>query len=232
MKMGIMAVCIIGALSISAGYKFKDDDYIRDRVVKIHTKNGSCSGVIIEVPSKKEYILTAAHCIAVLESGSALVTNEAGETKASSMIIEDPKSDLMIMSNPFDITDGIELAESVIVHQKVKTLTHGAGKPTYRTNGEALVEELVTIPIGYAYTPQQKKDCIRMPKNKVFELIFMKMCAMSTMNLATTASIVPGSSGGPMLNMSGELIGIVSASDGYFSYMVRLSDIKEFIKSL
>jgi len=54
---------------------------------------------------------------------------------------------------------------------------------------------------------------------------------MSTKQLVSTARIIPGSSGGPLLNSANELVGIASATDGEISSFVALSDIQHFLKS-
>jgi S1-C subfamily serine protease len=55
------------------------------------------------------------------------------------------------------------------------------------------------------------------------------MCFLKVVEVATTAKVVPGSSGGMVVDDVGDLIGVVSASNGDFGFLVRLQDIKNFL---
>lgn len=77
-------------------------------------------------------------------------------------------------------------------------------------------------------TEQEKREC-SLPKNEIVESIFGTFCAVRGLETATTAEIVPGSSGGAIVNASGDIIGIASMTDGHFGYIVRLLDIQIFI---
>ncbi len=59
----------------------------------------------------------------------------------------------------------------------------------------------------------------------------VKVCAITTTNFTTQMYTIPGSSGGMVVNDAGELVGVVSAGGGGFSYLVRLLDIQSFLAS-
>jgi V8-like Glu-specific endopeptidase len=55
------------------------------------------------------------------------------------------------------------------------------------------------------------------------------MCVVDTMEMASNADIVPGSSGGVVLDDDDQVVGVVSAGDGHFGYFVSTSDIRSFL---
>lgn len=97
-------------------------------------------------------------------------------------------------------TRSIDIASVRYKYERIHTLTHGKGLPTHRSDGEIITT--ITIPISFQ------------------ELVLD----------VSTAVIRPGSSGGPVLNEAGELLGIVSARDeDNFSYSVPLEHIQAFM---
>lgn len=209
------------------------DSYVRDRIVKLWGDVGQCTGVIIEAPSHINYILTAAHCKEISSTKTVNVENEVGIKMNSYIILEDPNSDLLLMSNPYPI-NGIDIAKGYGLYDKVHTITHGGGKPSYRTDGELLDHEQVQVFLSVIHDKSDEDKCVSMPKQRIasMDLFFISIpaCIRSTFDSVSTAQVIPGSSGGALLNWKGELLGIVSATDGKFGFFVTLEDIKKFLK--
>lgn len=209
------------------------DTYIRDRVVKLQSKLGSCSGIQVKAPSGHSYILTAAHCRLLVDAtdNSIEVVDEYGIVRKESFIEEDAKSDLMLITNSRN--GDIEVAKSVSAHQHLHSLTHGAGFPTYRTDGELLSVRPVQIGMFEIVSKQDEDKCMSMPKYAIItDMMFGEsICILSVNQLFTTVPVVPGSSGGAILDESGSLTGIVSATDGRFSTIVTLDDIHAFLSA-
>ena len=86
----------------------------------------------------------------------------------------------------------------------------------------------VRIAIKQISTLDDLMTCI-MPKYKIFPDFIGLICGMDTMESSTTATIIPGSSGGMVVNKNGELVGVASATNGFFGYVVRLKDIQKFL---
>lgn len=203
---------------------------IRSSVVIIRgEKGGSCSGEQVMAPSGESYILTAAHCLPLADSeGNLNVTTEDGRTLKRRVIAEDPASDLALAEGVPGIRP-LEIGDSLERFQRVRTFTHGRGYPTYKTEGEVIGNEMVYIVIGSAESVEDEIKCVSKPKFRAMQSFFGKVCVMVIEETAVTAGVVPGSSGGPVVNDNGELVGVVSASDGNFGYLVKLKDIKAFI---
>lgn len=229
----IALICLIAAYSAISGLQHyrASDSYLRDRVVKLQSEQGSCSGIQVEAPSGKAYILTAAHCrILVDKEGHTTAINEQGEKRQVDFIAEDENSDLMLLTSGDD--KAVSVGNNIHKHEKVHTITHGRGHDAYRTDGEAIEEALTLIGVSVITDMEEFVACIKQPKYTVVPTLEGMVCAIYTPQNYTTAHVVPGSSGGPLFNSDGELIGIVSATSGDgFSTFVRLSDIKSFLKT-
>jgi S1-C subfamily serine protease len=228
-------IVIIAALLVAIVYVHNstmkaDDSYIRQRVVKLMSPEGSCSGIVIEAPkSHKSYTLSAGHCMILVKSGKVTAQLEDGTKTTLDFIAEDAASDLMLLSAPAD-SQGIEIADRLSIHQAVHTLTHGGGAPTYRTDGEAMGISEAKVPMFDIITDADKVKCSAQIKLQVAQEMGMEYCIMDLDMMVTSAAIIPGSSGGAVVNDSGRLVGIVSAYNGKFSMIVLLSDIERFLK--
>lgn len=235
LKESIIKISLITSLTVAGCSTIKfhiqaSDGYVRDRVVKLTNENkGSCSGIKVKADSGKVVILTAAHCIVILDKNKKMIAiDEDGKKETVSFIAEDPFSDLMLLST--EDTRYIDIsADDTEVHQKVHTLTHGAGHETYRTDGELMEIELTQIGLFEIQTKDDMIRCVSMPKNVPYPTIFGPVCVLETEQRWSSALVVPGSSGGALLDEAGHLVGITSAGDAHFGLFVLLTDIKAFL---
>lgn len=229
----VAAAFLAGVVIVNSIYQSeltKTDKYIRNRVLMLKGNNGQCTGVEIKAPSGKIYTLTAGHCSALIVKGKIWATNEKGEEKQVDFISIDPIHDLMLLS-AYD-NKSIEVAKHVHQHERIHTLTHGHGYPTYRTDGELLNISLVEVGM-HINSEEDIKECTGAINRKlVFDITsFSYICLISLEEQNTTAAILPGSSGGPALNSDGELVGIASCSSegSFISGFVPLKYIHQFL---
>lgn len=223
-----VAACILAFMLIHRGMVIKaSDSYVRQRVFQLRGEKGACTGVQVKAPSGMVYMLTAGHCMAILGADhSAMSTDEDGTQKRVFMMDIDEDMDLMLMSPA--TTASIDIARNVHYHESIHTLTHGLTMPTYRTDGEVLQEQDVDVAYKSITTLEQLMACER-PALTGEGVV----CVKTLSEQMTSAQVYPGSSGGPVLDASGDLVGIVSigSTNTIFSGMVPLHLIHDFIRA-
>lgn len=207
------------------------DSYVRDRVVWLTGNEMSCSGVQVKAPSGKVYTLTAAHCKSLAGKQRIVAETEDGHRFSLDIVKIDVQHDLMTLTSSNQ--KSVDVAEKIEKHLKVHTITHGERYPSYRTDGELLIEEIFNVLGEPIWTDEDFSHC---PVTKYSMPVLTERgmyCGMTLNLMVTTAWVRPGSSGGPAFDEKGGLIGIVSCSHGdMFSGLVPLSDIKKFLRDL
>lgn len=226
----IAAVLVLSLVSnaMMASGESSDEDSKIKAVKLIGPKGGSCSGEQVRAPSGIDYILTAAHCKVLAKDNNIIVITEDGHRLQRRIIEEDINSDLLLLEGLPNL-EGLKIAKTYHRGQHVRTFTHGRGLDTYKTEGNLIQMSTIDIIIGIM---SDELDCT-MPKFRqvAVDTFFgrVDVCALHVEEVVTTAGIVPGSSGGMIVNDRGELVGVASASDGVFGYLVKLTDIQKFI---
>ncbi len=219
---GMVIACTIALVTDS------QENLIRSRVVKLKGAHGMCSGEQIRTDSGQDYILTAAHCRHFEENGSITVINESGQSIQRRVIAEDINSDLLLLEGLPNMK-GLAIAKNSYNRQRVRTFTHGRNLPTYETQGVLIGDTLVKVPVKIISTEEEAAACVAMPKYKIEENIFARFCVLAVQEMGTTALIVPGSSGGVVVDSSGDVVGVASASGDNFGWLVTLGDIQRFL---
>lgn len=213
---------------------FRSEDSInREKAVMLIGSRGACSGEQVEAASGQSYILTAAHCRVVSDDGISIETiTEDGRHIMRRIVAEDPYSDLMLLEGVPNL-GALKIGTEIHKNDHVKTYTHGKRHATYKTEGDIMETEEVSIGIGIVGENGLICD---MPKFQKITAMTpwgepAVVCVMTVKETFTTAMVVPGSSGGMVLNDHNELIGVVSAGDGNFGLLVRLQDIRKFLSN-
>lgn len=227
--MRLLLPLIATILATGCVHNPRNDKQLREYVYNIHAETGMCTGVQVRAPSGKVYLLTASHCRSLLENGSVLAQDESGKDYEVSLVKEDPASDLLLLTSPSE--KGVSIASSIAAHERLHSMTHGGNWPSHRGDGEYLGQEEVLIVDHQIESPLDLPECSTSKfsiEKAVSTGIFY--CCLKVYSTVTTVPIQEGSSGGPLLNDSNQLVGIASATSRYFSDWVLLEDIKTFLK--
>lgn len=209
-------------------YKRSTDSFIRDQVLKLYDDKAACTGVQVIAPSGKFYVLTAGHCSGLVHNNKVLAEDEEGRKLELNFIEEDPTSDLMLLSSP--IQSGVQIASNAGKHDSVHSITHGKGMPSYRTDGELLATDDITFGLFPIMSRSDFLKC-RAPKYKIKFDGLQPICVVESFQTVSNTQIIPGSSGGPLLNSWGSLVGIASTKGDFFCTFASLADIKSFLQN-
>lgn len=225
-KVSVVAALLMVVYGLSLS---PSDESIMSKSVMLTNDRGECSGEQVVAASGKTYILSAGHCDSLMDPfGNIMVTTQDGRKMERHVIAEDPDSDLLLIEGVPNLS-GLYISSSLSELEHVRTFTHGRGMPTYKTEGAMIGKQKVVVPLFTIDSPESDRRCSESSKYAPIETPMGKVCLLSVEELASTAGIVPGSSGGMVVNDRGELIGVASAGDGFFSYFVSLKDIKAFL---
>lgn len=189
-------------LNVTDYYVSTSDSYAKSKTVGLFGSKGQCSGEQITSPHGKTYILSAGHCRNIEIDGYITVRTETGVVWRQKIVAEDKNSDLLLLEGIPNMS-GLTIAANCPIGGHIRTFTHGGGFPTYKTDGLILGK----IPVSG----------IKNGKGKYWA--------------ATNALIIPGSSGGMIVNDYGELVAVADATDFMLGYLVPLSDIKAFLEA-
>lgn len=225
----------VGLFSLGA---FLTQDYrverkVRAEAVQLFGNGHSCSGVHVHT-KRASYILTAGHCkvLATPDGYINAVNDEMGAGIPRKILAEDPLSDLLLLE-PLPSHKGIDVATRAYQHEKLISFTHGSGYPTHRTEGEYIGKVHINVALNQITNDEEEQAC-SMPKHKKIDMDFLffhfRLCVLDVDTYASTLAAAPGSSGGPVVNKSGKLIGLVSAGNEKYSYLVQLEDVQRFLQ--
>jgi putative serine protease PepD len=174
---------------------------------------GACSAVIVG----KETVLTARHCVVAGDEGDGMPI----------FLATDPRNDLTVTDY-----DGKTLPAHIVYvsenHDHAMLSVPGLKGPAAELSCKAAqVGEKVYIvgqPLGalrWAVSPGTVASTYPLAKAVQEEVSGLGWQQLVTL----TAAVAPGSSGGPVFDANGRLIGLVVASLGQFSGMQPITDI-------
>lgn len=187
------------------------------------------SGFQIALAGKK-YIVTNGHvCDSIKNQGA--VISQGIKTWKRRIIGQSMETDLCFV-------EGIEELPSLTLgtdrgrFERILVVGHPFLQPATPQVGRILAEKIIKI-----RTHKEEREC-RGPNYK-WEEVFSyfgsyDVCTRSIRSIMTTSPVFPGSSGSPVVNFWGQVVGVIFAGDfsGRTSYYVPVSDLEDFLDTV
>lgn len=227
---------LLGSIKFALNSRPHSEQYIKERAVKINSPNGSCSGTQIKAPTGQNYILTAAHCRVLVDKDGYFNIIKSDHTELKRRFIQESFDTDLLLIEGIPNLEGLDVSDKAILHSRIRTFTSGKGFETYMTEGEVIGYLKIDIIDHIIEAGENTKETCGYKKNRIENILIWGIfpanaCILSFDTMATTAFIVPGSSGGTIVDRNGSLVGVVSAGDtSGFGYFIPNASILEFIK--
>lgn len=136
------------------------------------------------------------------------------------------QTDLCLILIPHEFQDVVEPLK-MVTHVPLRSDVYALGYPL--DNPLALTQGMVLGP-RRVLIAGHPRNC---PTEPIFTF-FGLVCVKEQVVVVTTATIHPGNSGSPALNIDGDVVGVFNSasSETHFGNMIPLSDLQEFIKDI
>lgn len=200
---------------------------LRQTAVMVNGSSCSGSGSVIQGKSGKLYILTNSHvCNCAKYFGSIFVTYEGGETLRAKVIKQSWVADLCAAQID-ENKPSLQLAPQLLPLTEVTTRGYPMGR---LSESRGLVKGDTSwvweVEIGeLGVCPITSKKIYGMNGN-------LAGCSMPFRTTLTNLYSRPGSSGSPVVNNNGELVGVVASWHPDSEWLVPFNELRDFLKGL
>lgn len=191
---------------------------------------GSATGFEVQAPSGKIYTLTNAHVCGLAKDGLIMAEEKQNSKRFIPLRVLEvyDENDLCLVEGLTGYS-GLQLADSIEVGQTGIAIGYPLGEELNISSGRIKG-------FGNVQLLDQDPICDGPHKRKInVETLFglMDLCEITRYAAATDLLIYPGNSGSPLVNIYGNVIGVIFASNNRTAWgsAVPLKDVQEFLKA-
>lgn len=230
MKYLPIALLFISSLATAMGASDSERHFGKLRKTAVHLMNGSAG--IVKGKSGRPYLLTNFHvCIDANVDGVVVGSFNDGKTVMGPVVEEDAVKDLCLVSLKDYTGEALETAEYLTYKETLYTRGWPQG-----ILGEYEGKAYTAVAFDWVYTIDQVGVCPKGTTPVPGHTGRLSGCQVRSTNTITTIYAAPGSSGSPVVNSNGELVGVIESHLHFGSInkgqagMVPLYLVKEFLK--
>lgn len=223
-NLAIALLVLVALISTTHYYSNRTETLNERSIVKVLNAEGTGGGTgWVARSGNKKVIVTNDHVCAVQSDGYVRIESETGPS-IKKVLKRNFSRDLCLV-------EGIDAPALTIADHgpsrfdRVKVLGHPGLRPTAPASGSYTGPGIVQI----GFHPKEDGKC---PEgSNTVESMFGTFCVLSMELGYTTVPIMPGNSGSPITNSSGEVIGVINSADsnGNQGMFVPLNYLKEML---
>lgn len=194
---------------------------------------GSGTGFEVQGKSGKVYTITNAHVCELAKDGMVMVELESNSERFIPRRVLEvyEKNDLCLVEG-IEGYKGLKLASDYSLGEPVWAIGYPMGESMNISNGRIKSRSIVEL-IAENVLP---KDCDKPGlQMRSFQSLFgrLEMCTIQRRALMTNVDTYPGNSGSPLVNIYGNVVGVIFASDTrtHWGAAVPLEDLRTFLEA-
>lgn len=231
LKIAVAAVIVAGIMALALEAPVLHSLYIRNyvgsQVVLLTNKAGNSGGTgfAVKAPSGDVYTLTNAHVCRI--EGGLYTTLKNGRRVSLKIVEVSDVTDLCLLSGIKNMR-GLDVASGVGIGEEMGLVGHPRLMPLTLSRGQLIGYGQALVLVSFGMCP----DSLEPPTYFNGNTPFGPVCVMGVEAGFTNIIALPGNSGSPVVNIFGNVVGVLFASDSEANWglIVPLSDVKNFLK--